>query len=73
MDINEVIYLGKQSKYVCKCYNITKEDLVCKIQEGFTTYKSLKKEVNLGKKCSSCKDKNKKRVKKIVEKMGASA
>ena len=59
--------MGKKKDYVCKCYKITKDDLVEKIGEGFTTYNDLKKEIKLGKSCSSCKEKNKKRVKKLFK------
>ena len=65
-----MVYLGKkEKKYICKCYKITKEDVIKKIEEGYTTYKQVKKETNLGKSCSSCKEKNKKRVKKLVKKL----
>lgn len=58
--------MGK-SKVVCKCYGITEKDVYKQIENGITTFKELKKETKIGKKCSSCKAKNKKRFNKYIE------
>lgn len=56
-----------KSKVVCKCYNITEQDIHMQINSGISSFKELKKETKIGKKCSSCKSKNKKRFKKYLE------
>lgn len=56
-----------KSKVVCKCYGITEKDVHDQIENGLKTFKELKKETKIGKKCSSCKTKNKKRFKKYIE------
>lgn len=56
-----------KNKVVCKCYGITDNDVHNHINNGITTFKELKKETKIGKKCSSCKSKNKKRFKKYLE------
>lgn len=64
--------MGKQKKeYICSCYKITKDDLKGWVKEGYTSFKELSKDTKLGKSCSSCKTKNKKRFKKFKEKLSA--
>ena len=56
-----------KSKVVCKCYGITEKDVHKQIENGITSFKELKQATKIGKKCSSCKAKNKKRFKKYIE------
>lgn len=64
--------MGKQKKekVICSCYGITKQDMKDAIQVGITKYKQYQDESNIGKKCSSCKKKNKERFKKYKRKLG---
>ena len=64
--------MGKnKSEYACKCYKITKEEIKDKMRSGITDFKQLKKETKIGKSCSSCKKKNKKRFEKYLTKLNA--
>jgi NAD(P)H-nitrite reductase large subunit len=60
-----------KDKVICKCYKITKQDMVELIEDGVTSYKDVRKKTKIGKKCSSCKSKNKTRFKKYKKKYGA--
>ncbi len=59
---------NEKQTIICKCYNVTKEDMKDFIKNGNTNFKEFKKETKIGK-CSSCKKKNKKRFEKYVHKM----
>jgi len=58
----------EKQNIICKCYNVTKDDMKNFIKNGNTDFKDFRKETKIGK-CSSCKQKNKKRFEKYVIKM----
>jgi bacterioferritin-associated ferredoxin len=47
--------MGKETKYICKCYKVTESNLDSYISEGIKKYKELKKHEKWGSKCSKCK------------------
>jgi bacterioferritin-associated ferredoxin len=64
--------MGKKSKQevICSCYGITKQDMKDAIGLGIVKYKLYQDATKIGKKCSSCKKKNKERFKKYKRKLG---
>lgn len=60
----------KKSNIICSCYDISKQDMKDSIQMGITKFKLYQNESKIGKKCSSCKKKNKERFKKYKHKLG---
>lgn len=61
--------MGKNKEYICKCFKLEKADLKQTIKDGATTFKEAQKMIKIGKECSSCKKKNKKRFKKYYDKI----
>lgn len=59
--------MGKKSEYICKCHNVTKQDIKDHVKNGVSTYKELRKITKVGE-CSSCKKRTKKKFIKYYEK-----
>ena len=62
--------IKNQEKVICPCYGITKADMIQAIEQGVTKFKDYQTLSNIGKDCSSCRDKNKERFKKYKRKLG---
>lgn len=57
-----------KKKVICPCYDITKGDIVCTLEQGATCFKEVKKYTKVGTACGKCKHKAKKFTKKMIEK-----
>ncbi|MDD5952852.1 MAG: (2Fe-2S)-binding protein [Oscillospiraceae bacterium] len=56
-----------KKKVVCTCYGVTNGDLEKAVKNGAQSFKEVKKATKVACACGHCKDKAKKRVKKLLE------